>query len=166
MIIRHETEADVQAITDVTAEAFTNIPVDHLTEHFIILALRTAGALTISLVAEIDDKVVGHVAFSPITISDGTKDWYGLGPVAVKPGFQKQGIGKALINKGLSLLKKRKAKGCALVGDRNYYKHFGFKNYPQLIHEGVPQKVFLVLPFTEAIPTGNVTFHKAFLATR
>ncbi|MCD6328842.1 MAG: N-acetyltransferase, partial [Candidatus Cloacimonetes bacterium] len=151
---------------DVTAEAFTNIPVDHLTEHFIILALRTAGALTISLVAEIDDKVVGHVAFSPITISDGTKDWYGLGPVAVKPGFQKQGIGKALINEGLSLLKKRKAKGCALVGDRNYYKHFGFKNYPQLIHEGVPQKVFLVLPFTEAIPTGNVTFHKAFLATR
>jgi len=165
MIIRHEKEADIQAITDVTAEAFTNIPVDHLTEHFIILALREAGALSISLVAEIDGKVVGHVAFSPITISDGTKDWFGLGPVAVKPEFQKQGIGKVLINKGLAILKEDGAKGCALVGDPNYYKYFGFRNYPRLIHVGVPQEVFLVLPFTAAIPTGNVIFHQAFLAT-
>jgi GNAT superfamily N-acetyltransferase len=66
------------------------------------------------LVAEIDGKIVGHVAFSPVTISDGTKDWYGLGPVSVLPDFQKQGVGKELIGKGLSILKKRGGKGCVL----------------------------------------------------
>ena len=165
MIIRNENDTDITAITEVTIEAFKNLPVSNQTEHFIINALRSAGVLTISLVAEIDEKIVGHVAFSPITISDNTTDWYGLGPVSVKPDFQKNGIGKALINKGLSLLKERGAKGCALVGDPNYYKHFGFKNFPELIHDGVPQEVFLVLPFTETVPKGFVVFHEGFLAT-
>ncbi len=66
---------------------------------------KTGGALSISLVAEINGQIVGHIAFSPITASDGTKDWYGLGPVSVLPDHQKQGAGKALINNGLSLLK-------------------------------------------------------------
>src|SRR3990172_6671334 len=158
MIIRNENDADITAITEVTIEAFKNLAVSNQTEHFIINALRSAGVLTISLVAEIDEKIVGHVAFSPITISDNTTDWYGLGPVSVKPDFQKNGIGKALINKGLSLLKERGAKGCALVGDPNYYKHFGFKNFPELIHGGVPQEVFVVLPFTETVLKGFVVF--------
>lgn len=165
MNIRNENDTDMKAIIEVTIEAFKNVPVSKQTEHFIIDALRSAGVLTISLVAEIDEKIVGHVAFSPITISDNTADWYGLGPVSVKPDFQKKGIGKALINKGLSLLKERGAKGCALVGDPNYYKHFGFKNYPELIHEGIPQEVFLVLPFSEIIPKGIVVFHEGFFAT-
>jgi putative acetyltransferase len=67
--------------------------------------LRAAGALTISLVAEIDGQVVGHIAFSPVTVSDGATGWYGLGPVSVLPDYQKQGIEKALINEGLSSLK-------------------------------------------------------------
>ncbi len=164
MIIRKENDTDITAIAVVTKEAFKNLPISNQTEHFIINALRSAGVLSISLVAEIDEKIVGHVAFSPIRISDNTTDWYGLGPVSVIPDFQKKGIGTALINKGLSLLKERGAKGCALVGDPNYYKHFGFKNYPELIHDGVPQEVFLVLPFTETIPKGFVIFHEAFLA--
>ena len=166
MIIRNEKDTDITAIKEVTIDAFKNLSVSNQTEHFIINALRSAGVLTISLVAEIDEKIVGHVAFSPITISDNTTDWYGLGPVSVKPDFQKNGIGKALINKGLSLLKERGAKGCALVGDPNYYKHFGFKNYQELIYDGVPQEVFLVLPFTETVPKGFVVFHEGFTATR
>jgi putative acetyltransferase len=52
-----------------------------------------------------------------------------------------------------------------LVGDPNYYQRFGFKNYPELIHEGVPPEVFLALPFTETVPRGIVGFHEGFLAT-
>ena len=120
--------------------------------------------MTISLVAEINEKIVGHIAFSPVEISDGTSGWYGLGPVSVLPDYQKQGIGKALINEGLTLLKNIKAQGCALVGPPDYYKKFGFKNYSQMIHEGIPQEVFLILPFNEEIPKGFVNFHEGFKA--
>jgi putative acetyltransferase len=164
MIIRKETTSDSEAITRVTISAFKTLPISNHTEQFIIKALRTAGALTLSLVAEIDEQVVGHIAFSPVTISDGSKGWYGLGPVSVLPMHQKQGIGKSLISAGLSLLKDMGGQGCALVGDPNYYKRFGFRNVPELIHEGVPQEVFLVLPFTEKIPQGIVVFHEGFWA--
>ena len=164
MILRQETVADVEAITEVTIAAFKNHQISNHTEQFIINALRDANALTISLVAEIDGRVFGHIAFSPVIISDGTKDWYGLGPVSVLPDYQKQGIGKSLINEGLSLLKHMGGKGCALVGDPNYYKRFGFKNYPELIHDGVPQEVFLALPFNEKVPQGTIVFHEGFLA--
>ncbi|OKH31875.1 GNAT family N-acetyltransferase [[Phormidium ambiguum] IAM M-71] len=165
MIIRNEKDADIEVITEVTIAAFKNHPISNHTEQFIIHALRAAGALTISLVAEIDRKIVGHIAFSPVTISDGTTGWYGLGPISVLPDYQKQGIGKSLINEGLSLLKKMGAQGCALVGDPNYYKRFGFKNYPELIHEGIPQEFFLILPFTQQIPQGVIVFHDGFKAT-
>jgi putative acetyltransferase len=93
--------------------------------------------LTISLVAEIDGQVVGHIAFSPVTISDGAIGWYGLGPVSVLPEHQKKGIGKSLISEGLSLLKKLGGQGCVLVGHPAYYKRLGFQNFPELVHEGV-----------------------------
>lgn len=164
MLIRKETSSDIETITRVTISAFKTLPISNHTEQFIIKALRAAGALTLSLVAEIDGQVVGHMAFSPVTISDGPKGWYGLGPVSVLPEYQKQGIGKSLINEGLSLLKDMGGQGCALVGDPNYYKRFGFRNVPGLIHEGVPQEFFLVLPFTEKIPQGIVVFHEGFWA--
>lgn len=165
MIIRKETAADIEAITEVTIAAFKTLPISNHTEQFIIKALRSADALTISLVAEIYERVVGHIAFSPVSFSDGTKDWYGLGPISVLSKYQKQGIGKSLINEGLSSLKELGGQGCALVGDPNYYKQFGFKNYPDLVHDGIPQEVFLVLPFKENVPKGTIEFHEGFLAT-
>ena len=165
MVLREETIADFDAITEVTIAAFKNLAVSNQTEQYIINALRDADALTLSLVAEIDSRVVGHIAFSPVIISDGTKDWYGLGPISVLPEYQKQGIGKSLIKKGLSLLKNLGGQGCALVGDPNYYKRFGFRNYPELVHEGIPQEVFLALPFNEKVPKGTIEFHEGFLAT-
>ncbi|MBI1911470.1 MAG: N-acetyltransferase [Deltaproteobacteria bacterium] len=165
MIIRNETPEDITAISEVTIAAFSDHPISNHTEQFIINALRRANVLTISLVAEIDGKIVGHIAFSPIKISDGSTDWYGLGPVSVLPELQKQGIGTALILKGISMLKEIGGQGCALVGDPNYYRRFGFKNNPDLIHEGIPQEVFLVLPFYENIAKGKVEFHEGFLAT-
>jgi predicted N-acetyltransferase YhbS len=97
IVIRSETEADVSAITEVTVAAFMTLEISNHTEQFIIEALRAAKALTISLVAEVDGRVIGHIAFSPVTISDGTRNWFGLGPVSVLPAYQRQGIGKALI---------------------------------------------------------------------
>lgn len=164
MVIRRETADDIEAITQVTIAAFKTLPISNHTEQFIIKALRAADVLTISLVAEIDGRVVGHIAFSPVTVSDGSPGWYGIGPLSVLPEYHKQGIGKSLINEGLSLLKEMGGQGCALVGDPNYYKRFGFRNYPELIHEGIPQEVFLALPFTDKVPQGIVVFHEGFWA--
>ena len=164
MIIRNETNSDIDAISKVTIDAFENLAISNHTEQFIINALRDANVLTISLVAEVDEKVVGHIAFSPVTISDGAIGWYGLGPVSVLSDYQKKGIGKSLISEGLSLLKKLGGQGCVLVGHPTYYKRLGFQNFPELIHEGVPQEVFFALPFTAKVPKGIVAFHQGFLA--
>jgi len=164
MIIRDETDADFGVITDVTAAAFKTLEISRHTEQFIIKALRDAGALTLSLVAEADGRVIGHIAFSPVTVSDGAKNWYGLGPVSVLPAFQRQGVGKALIREGLSRLKEINARGCCLVGHPDYYIKFGFQNTPELVHEGVPPEVFFALSFDGQIPQGAVTFHEGFNA--
>ena len=126
MVIRKENNTDIKEISQVTIAAFKTLPISNHKEQFIVNALRIAGALTISLVAEIDGRVIGHLAFSPVTISDGKKNWYGLGPISVLPEYQKQGIEKSLINKGLSMLKELDGQGCALVGDPNYYNRLGF----------------------------------------
>lgn len=164
LVIRDEAETDFSAITDVTVAAFSTLKISNHTEQFIIEALRAARALTLSLVAEVDGRVVGHIAFSPVTISDGTMRWYGLGPVSVSPECQRQGIGKGLIREGLSRLKALDARGCCLVGFPDYYCRFGFKSAPGFVHEGVPQDVFLALSFDGRIPQGTVTFHEGFKA--
>ena len=165
-IIRDETYADVTAITEVTVAAFKSLEISGHTEQFIIEALRAVNALSVSAVAEIDGRVIGHIAFSPLTISDGTQNWYGLGPVSVLPDFQRQGIGKALIQEGLSRLKDMNARGCCLVGHPDYYRKFGFENVSDLVYEGVPQEAFFALSFDGHMPHGEVTFHEAFKATR
>ena len=166
MLIRLETETDIQTISDITIQAFKAIQISNKTEQHIVNALRRENALSISLVAEIEEKVVGHVAFSPVEISDGSTGWFGLGPVSVLPKFQRQGVGTALIEKGLSILKEMRGNGCVLVGDPDFYSRFGFKNCPQLVLEDVPQTFFLALPFGDDLPTGSVQFHKGFWATQ
>lgn len=162
--IRDETDADVGSITEVSVAAFKTLEISHQTEQFVIEALRAAKALTVSLVAEVDGRVVGHVAFSPVTISDGTLHWYGLGPVSVLPAYQRKGIGTALIQEGLSRLKALDARGCCLVGHPDYYRRFGFKSVAGFVHAGVPREVFLVLSFDGHTPQGTVTFHEGFKA--
>jgi putative acetyltransferase len=162
--IRDETDADRRAITEVTVAAFKTLPISQHTEQFIIEALRAANALTLSLVAQLDGRVVGHIAFSPVAISDGTDQWYGLGPVSVLPQYHGQGIGGKLIREGLSRLKALQARGCCLVGFPGYYGRFGFQNVPGFIHEGVPQEVFVALAFDGPAPQATVTFHEGFKA--
>jgi putative acetyltransferase len=164
ILIREQTKDDADVITEVTVAAFESLEISSHTEQFIIEALRAAGALTLSLVAEVDGRVVGHIAFSPVGISDGTRDWYGLGPVSVLPAYQRQGIGKALIHEGLSRLKDAGARGCCLVGHPQYYRKFGFENVAGLVLEGVPPEVFFALSFDGRFPQGKVTFHEGFRA--
>jgi len=164
IVIRNETHDDISAITEVTIAAFKTLEISNHTEQFIIEALRVARALTVSLVAEMDGQVIGHIAFSPVTISDGTPNWYGLGPVSVFPEHQRKGIGKALIKEGLSRLKDMNAQGCCLVGHPDYYRNLGFKNISGLVHEGVPQEVFFALSFDGRTPLGTVAFHEGFKA--
>lgn len=161
-LIRNETAADADAITAVTLAAFATLEISQHTEQFIVKALRAAGALAVSLVAELDGRVVGHVAFSPVVLSDGTPDWHGLGPVSVLPAHQRQGIGKALIRQGLARLQAMGARGCCLVGHPDYYRKFGFRNLDQLAHAGVPPEYFLALSFDGHWPQGAVAFHEAF----
>jgi putative acetyltransferase len=165
IVIRNETDADAGAIAGVTIAAFSTLPISNHTEQFIIGALRAANALTVSLVAELDGRVVGHIAFSPVAMSDGSLGWYGLGPVSVLPEFQRQGIGGALIREGLSRLKGLGARGCCLVGHPGYYKRFGFQNTRGLVHEGVPEDVFFAMSFDGHMPQGSVEFHEGFKAT-
>ena len=164
ILIRDEVKYDVAVITEVTVAAFESMEISNHTEQFIIDALRSAGALTLSLVAEVDGRVAGHIAFSPVTISDGTNNWYGLGPISVLPMYQRMGIGKALIQEGLSRLKDLDAKGCCLVGHPQYYRKFGFENVAGLVHAGIPEEVFLAVSFEGCFPQGNVTFHEGFKA--
>lgn len=160
--IRDEQSTDYQAISDVTFAAFEKMEISNHTEQFVIEALRSANALTVSLVAEVDGRVAGHIAFSPVTLSDGTKDWYGLGPVSVHPDYQRKGIGMALIQEGLARLQNLGAKGCCLVGHPRYYRQFGFRNVSGLGLEGVPAEVFFVLSMDGNVPQGQVVFHEGF----
>ena len=128
MIIRGEKTSDIETIAEVTKSAFEDHSFCQQTEHLIIHDLRAAGALTISLVTEIDGRVVGHIALSPVTISDGTMNWHGLGPVSVLPEYQGRRIGTALVSRGLTLMKSMSSKGIALVGLPTYFNRFGFRS--------------------------------------
>lgn len=162
--IRAEQPGDVEAISRITELAFRSCPYGNHTEQYIIEELRRSGALSISLVAEVDTEIVGHIAFSPVEISDGSKNWYALGPVSVTPQFQGQGIGKAIINAGLDILRSLEAEGCVLVGEPDFYARFGFRNGPNLTFDGVPQKYVQSLGFGKQSASGRVIHHPAFNA--
>lgn len=164
MVVRDEGAEDADSIFDVTAKAFATLDISDKTEPYVIDALRRAGALSLSLVAEFDGRVIGHVAFSPVVVSDGTDDWYGLGPLSVHPAYPRRGVGTALVREGLARLRAMGAGGCCLVGHPAYYVRFGFMNAQGLTVEGVPSEFFFALPLKGTLPRGVVTFHEAFQA--
>ncbi len=162
MNLRDEATGDIHAIHVLTEAAFRNAPHTARTEQFIVDALRRAGALTVSLVAEENGMIIGHVAISPVIISDGSPGWYGLGPISVSPDRQRQGIGSKLMTAALQRLMEMRASGCMLVGDPAFYSRFGFKPEQDLVFPGVPPEYFLVLSFVPSLPHGTVIFHDAF----
>ena len=162
VLIRAERPEDVRAVRDLITVAFKEVEHRSGTEASIVDALRAAGALTLSLVAVEDEEVVGQVAFSPVTIDSGLSGWFGLGPVAVRPDRQRSGIGKALIEVGLTRLRDNGAGGCVVLGDPRYYARFGFVSDPALRYAEVPVPYFQRIVFGGPPPTGEVAYHEAF----
>ncbi|WP_413184225.1 GNAT family N-acetyltransferase [Paraburkholderia sacchari] len=162
--IRSETPADIPAIHALTAAAFLHAPHTSHTEHYIVDALRAAGELAVSLVAMERNELVGHVALSAVTLSDGSTGWFGLGPLSVAPSHQRQGIGSRLVEHALDALRVRHAAGCVLLGDPLFYQRFGFKPAPALVLPGVPAEYFQALVLRGTVPAASVQYSKAFEA--
>lgn len=162
--IRNESAGDAAVIETLIAAAFQNAPHTSHTEQHIVHALRSAGMLTISLVAEENGVLVGHVAVSPVSISDGSAGWFGLGPLAVLPSHQRRGIGSRLLQEALRRLRESGALGCVVLGDPHYYGRFGFKADERLTLPNVPPEYFQAVIFTASDARGAVSYQAAFNA--
>lgn len=164
LTIRDEQPGDIPAIHALTRAAFAKATHSDGNEQDIVDALRADGDLTLSLVAtNMDEAIVGHIAFSPVTISDGSKDWYGAGPVSVMPTRQRTGIGSQLATEGIERMIAMGAQGIVLLGDPGYYERFGFLPDPNLILPDVPPEYFQVRMLgTGPRPKGTVRYAKAF----
>ncbi|PWR19741.1 GNAT family N-acetyltransferase [Zavarzinia compransoris] len=160
MLIRNETAGDVPAIGRLVTEALRVLAQSTGTEAGIVEKLRAQGALALSLVAEAAGEVIGYLAASPARI--GTQDgWALIGPLAVLPSRQRQGIGTALMAEALRRLRAT-GRGAALVGDPTYYGRFGFRAFPGLGVAGCPPEVVQALPFDGQHPCGELIHHPAF----
>jgi putative acetyltransferase len=162
--VRQERQGDEGAIRDVTKAAFEPVAHSSQTEAAIIEALRLAGVLTVSLVAVVDGEIVGHAAFSPVTINGADCGWHGLGPVSVRPDRQNAGIGATLIQEGLRRLEGMGAQGCVVLGEPRYYRRFGFRQDPNLRFAGAPAEYFMALRMGGPAFAGSVNYHRAFEA--
>lgn len=161
-MIRTEQPGDIAEIKSVVTAAFKPVDNSDDTDPDIVDMLRDTGALTLSLVAVEHGKILGHIAFSAVTIGGQDCTWFGLGPLAVLPEHQSKGIGSALVNAGLSQMKEQGAQGCVVLGNPAYYKRFGFRAISSLRFADAPAEYFLALPFADHIPNGDVVYHKAF----
>jgi putative acetyltransferase len=121
--IRSATPTDVDAISAVVSSAFPSS-----LEARLVTALREAGRLIVELVASLDDRLVGQIAFSPVTIA-GAPQLAGLGlaPLAVVPDCQGQGIGSRLIELGLEAASRVDAAFVVVLGEPRVYGRFGFE---------------------------------------
>lgn len=162
MRIRPERPEDHAAIRAVTVAAFSGSSYGHNGEADIVEALRAEGALTVSLVAEAEGEIVGHIAFSPVAIMTAEGDWYGLGPISVAPGHQGQDVGAALIQEGLRALGALKASGCVVFGDPGYYGRFGFESDPALRYGPEISPYLQRLVMNGSAPSGEVRYHASF----
>lgn len=160
--LRPEEPRDLHAIHVVTEAAFRGLEHSDGSEPAIVDRLRADGDLSLSLVAEDGEQIVGHIAVSPVTVSDGTHDWYGIGPVSVIPELQNQGIGFRLVQRGIADIREMGARGIVLLGDPNYYSRFGFAHDPQLTYPGPPAEYFQCLLIEGDMPQGEVRYARAF----
>lgn len=166
MRIRDEKNTDREAISRLQHDAFTNHPLhapgSEPVEHLIVERLRDAGALALSLVAEEELTLLGHIALSPAAIGEARQGWYLLGPVGVLPARQRQGIGSALVREAITRLRALGAAGIVLVGDPGFYGRFGFVAGAGPIWPGVPEQYVLALSLAGGTPAGAIEGHAAF----
>lgn len=163
MRLRVEQAADRPAIHDIHRSAFETPAEARLVDE-----LRTAGAVCLSLVAERDGLPAGHVLYSPVTIADQECGAIGLAPVAVRPEFQKQGIGTALIRESLRLCRQSGYQSVCVLGHPEFYRRFGFRSAGEFglsCEYDVPPEVFMVLelqPDSLRHRSGVIRYHPLF----
>jgi putative acetyltransferase len=164
--IRTEQPGDAAAIRALNQAVF-----GRRNEAEVVDAVRAACPNALSLVAEDDGRLVGHVLFSPVTVSNGEPiaEGMGLGPIAVVPDRQRQGIGSLLVRAGIEALREWNYPFIIVVGHPGYYPQFGF--VPASRHglccpwEDVPDEAFMVLLLDEAAMegvSGTVAYQEAF----
>jgi putative acetyltransferase len=164
LILREEQAGDHAAIAAVITAAFGQPG-----EAALVEALRAAGALTLSLVAVADGEVVGHVAFSPVTI-DGRDAAIGLAPMAVAPGWQRRGVGVRLIDEALDRLRADGHRAVVVLGHHDYYPRFGFvpaSRFGLRCEYDAPDEAFMALelvPGALAGVSGLVRYRPEFAA--
>lgn len=148
LAIRSEVPADIPVIYQLTAAAFNSDA-----EARLVGALRASGALLLSLVAEADGELVGHIAFSPVVIDAEGSSLVGVGlaPLAVAPMHQRQGVGGKLVEEGLRRLRHAGHRWCVVLGHANYYPRYGFvlaRTHGIRWEKPVPDNIFFVQALT------------------
>jgi putative acetyltransferase len=167
MLIRTEEESDWIAVHAVNAAAF-----ETALEANLVDALRQQAQPVVSLVAEADQTVVGHILFSPVSLA-GHPDAMimGLAPMAVAPDHQRQGIGSALVSAGLERCKQLGFGAVVVLGHPEYYPRFGFSPSSRFgigCEYEVPEEVFMVLELQPGYlrgSSGTIKYHAAFSNT-
>lgn len=164
MLIRAEDNFDRDAVRAVNVAAF-----EGTSEADLVDALRQQVERLVSLVAVEDGVVIGHIMFSPVSLS-GNSDLklMGLGPMAVVPAHQRQGVGTALVRAGLDQCKRSDVSAVVVVGHPEYYPHFGFlpaSRFGISSEFDVPDDVFMALelhPKALQCSSGQVKYHPLF----
>ncbi len=153
--IREEQKGDIEAVRNINEVAF-----DGPAEAKVVDKLRQSCDDCLSMVAVEDDKVVGHIMFSPATIENSKSVIRGMGlaPMAVLPNRRRKGIGSALIERGLELLRERGYPFVIVLGHADYYRRFGFVPASQYNlksqWEGIPDEAFMILVFDQKLLEG------------
>lgn len=163
--VRPEVASDHAAVRVVNEQAF-----GQPAEADLVKALRTRAAPVVSLVAEVEGRIVGHIVFSPVTVEVGGEGMLlmGLAPMAVRPDRQRQGIGTQLVRAGLEACADLGAAAVVVLGHPAYYPRFGFRRaagFGLQSEYDVPPEAFLAI---ELVPgaldgvEGTVAYHPAF----
>ena len=166
MIIRSEKTDDIDRIREINMSAF-----GAESEADLVDALRKSGVPLISLVAEEDKTIIGHIMFSPVTIDNGCTSISvaGLAPMSVLPEFQRKGVGSLLVKEGLEQCKQEGYSAVIALGHPEYYPRFGFvpsAKYNIRSEYDVPENVFMIQELYDGALTGchgTVKYHKCFM---
>ena len=162
--IREERAGEEAAIREMVTRAFIGHPYSDGDEQDVIDRLRADGDLLLSLVA-IDDAsgaIIGQITYSPAILANGDTDWVVLGPIAVEPAHQGKGIGRALIERGETIMRERGAKGITVLGDPQIYSRFGFETGTAMWLAGELGWAFQVKSLGAPIPACEQSYVRAF----
>jgi putative acetyltransferase len=147
---RTERPGDEEGIRDLMVLAFAASELGHHGEADLVDRIRACCPEMISLVAEVDNRLVGHILFTPVAIEGKDREVQGMGlaPMSVLPEFQRQGVGTLLIESGFEILRGARISFVIVLGHPKYYSRFGFvpaSTYGiTTAFDGIPDEVFMI----------------------